>query len=164
MSAIGSVGDAYVQNRRELTEWTAAIGRDGAATFRGFRLSADDRLRRTVIGNLLCHGVVVKGEIEERFGIAFDETFADALEALRPCEADGLVELLPEEIRATSIGRVFLRNLAMPFDAYLEEGPGKAGLLQDAVTSRAILFLQLGGPETLADVPVSSTGSSPIRT
>ncbi|MDQ6891811.1 MAG: oxygen-independent coproporphyrinogen III oxidase [Acidobacteriota bacterium] len=121
MSAIGSVGDSYVQNRRDLTEWTAAIGRDGAATFRGFRLSADDDLRRTVIQNLLCHGVVVKEEVEGRYGIDFDETFADALEALRPCEADGLVELLPEEIRATSIGRVFLRNIAMPFDAYLKK-------------------------------------------
>lgn len=123
MSAIGSVGDAYVQNRRELAEWSAAVGRDGAATFRGFRLSADDRLRRTVIQNLLCHGVVVKKEIEKAFGIRFDDTFADALEALRPCADDGLVELLPAEIRATAVGRVFLRNLAMPFDAYL---PGQA--------------------------------------
>jgi oxygen-independent coproporphyrinogen-3 oxidase len=125
MSAIGSVGDSYVQNRRGLTEWTAAVGRDGAATFRGFRLSADDDLRRTVISSLLCHGVVVKKEVEARYRIDFDETFADALEALRPCEADGLVELLPEEIRATSIGRVFLRNLAMPFDAYLKQDPEK---------------------------------------
>ncbi|HEY6146898.1 MAG TPA: coproporphyrinogen III oxidase, partial [Thermoanaerobaculia bacterium] len=125
MSAIGSVGDSYVQNRRGLTEWTAAVGRDGAATFRGFRLSADDDLRRTVISSLLCHGVVVKSEVESRYGIDFDEKFADALEALRPCEADGLVELLPGEIRATSIGRVFLRNLAMPFDAYLESDAGK---------------------------------------
>jgi len=119
MSAIGSVGDSYVQTRRGLTEWTAAVGRDGAATFRGFRLSADDELRRFVIQSLLCHGVVVKAEAESRYGIDFDEKFAGALEALEPCAADGLVELLPDEIRATSIGRVFLRNLAMPFDAYL---------------------------------------------
>jgi oxygen-independent coproporphyrinogen-3 oxidase len=121
MSAIGSIGDAYVQNRRELAEYRRAVGETGAATFRGCRLSADDRLRRTVIGNLLCHGVVVKKEIEEAFGIRFDETFADALERLRPCVEDGLVVLSPAEIRATALGRVFLRNLAMPFDAYLSE-------------------------------------------
>ena len=34
--------------------------------------------------------------------------------------ADGLVVLSPEEVRATALGRVFLRNLAMPFDAYLD--------------------------------------------
>jgi oxygen-independent coproporphyrinogen-3 oxidase len=119
MSAIGSVGDSYVQNRRELSEYRRAVTESGAATFRGCRLSADDRLRRTVIGNLLCHGVVVKREIEEAFAVAFDDYFANAIERLRPCAEDGLVELSPLEIRATPLGRVFLRNLAMCFDAYL---------------------------------------------
>ena len=125
MSAIGSVGAAYVQNRRELNLWSEAVHKSGAATFRGFRLSDDDRLRQAVIGNLLCHGVVIKREIEDRFGIAFDETFADALELLAPCAADGLVELSKDEVRATDLGRVFLRNLAMPFDAYLDASPEK---------------------------------------
>lgn len=125
MSAIGSVGQAYIQNRRELPLWSDAVRRDGTATFRGFRLSDDDRLRQAVISNLLCHGVVVKSEIETRFGISFDETFADALARLAPCAGDGLVELSQSEIRATDVGRVFLRNLAMPFDAYLETAPEK---------------------------------------
>ncbi len=119
MSAIGSVGRQYVQNRRELAEYRAAVGAAGAATFRGARLSGDDELRRDVIQSLLCHGVVVKAEIEDRYGIRFDEMFASALEALAPAVADGLVTLAPGEIRATALGRVFLRNLAMPFDAYL---------------------------------------------
>ena len=59
MSAIGSIGDAYVQNRRELAGYREAVETDGAATFRGFRLSVRRPLRRAVIGNLLCHGVVV---------------------------------------------------------------------------------------------------------
>jgi len=121
MSAIGSVGDAYVQNRRELPDYRRAVAEAGAATFRGCRLSPDDRIRRTVIGNLLCHGVVVKREIEHAFGIRFDEYFAGALERLRPCAEDGLVELSTPEVRATTLGRIFLRNLAMPFDAYLDQ-------------------------------------------
>lgn len=125
MSAIGSVGDGYVQNLRDLGPYQAAVSSGGAATFRGFRLSADDRLRRTVIGNLLCHGVVVKSEIEEEFGIRFDEAFADALDRLEDCAGDGLVELSRDAIRATPLGRVFLRNLAMPFDAYLSRAPEK---------------------------------------
>jgi oxygen-independent coproporphyrinogen-3 oxidase len=119
MSAIGSVGDTYVQNRRELPEYSRAVGEAGGATFRGCRLSGDDRLRRTVIGNLLCHGVVVKREIEAAFSIGFDGYFADAIEKLKPCVEDGLVELSAAEIRATALGRIFLRNLAMCFDAYL---------------------------------------------
>src|SRR5262249_53881368 len=91
--------------------------------FRGIRLTPDDELRRTVIQNLLCHGIVVKREIEERFGIDFDETFAAALDRLAACAEDGLVELSPDAVRSTPPGRVFLRNLAMPFDAYLEAAP-----------------------------------------
>ncbi|MEP6994277.1 MAG: oxygen-independent coproporphyrinogen III oxidase [Acidobacteriota bacterium] len=125
MSAIGSVGAQYIQNRRELAAYRQAVGDAGAATFRGVRLSSDDVLRRTVIGNLLCHGLVVKAEIAGRFGVDFDAYFSDALEKLAPCAADGLVEISPREVRATALGRIFLRNLAMPFDAYLSEAPAR---------------------------------------
>jgi len=123
MSAIGSIGNWYVQNRRELAPYRADVEAAGAATFRGARLTADDRLRRTVIERLMCHGVVRKAEIEAEFGIRFDEEFATALERLEPCRQDGLVELTAGEIRATPLGRLFLRNLAMPFDAYLAATP-----------------------------------------
>ncbi len=119
MSSIGAIGDAFVQNRRDLAGYRRAVESEGAATFRGFRLSFDDRVRRAVIANLLCHGVVVIREIEEAFAIDFAAYFADALEGLAPCAEDGLVAISRSEIRATPLGRVFLRNLAMPFDAYL---------------------------------------------
>lgn len=125
MSAIGGIGTTYVQNRRDLAPYQKDVAESGAATFRGFRLSEDDRLRRTVIQNLLCHGVIVKKEIESEYGISFDDYFADALEKLQPCAADGLVVLERDEIRATQLGRVFLRNLAMPFDAHLAAAPEK---------------------------------------
>jgi oxygen-independent coproporphyrinogen-3 oxidase len=47
------------------------------------------------------------------------------MEKLEPCAADGLVVLGRNEIRATTVGRVFLRNLAMPFDAHLAAAPEK---------------------------------------
>jgi len=119
MSAIGSIGRHYVQNRRELADYRSAITSEGTATFRGATLTDDDLLRREVIQNLLCHGVVVRSEIANRFEIDFDAEFAPALEALAPCVEDGLVTIDAREIRATALGRVFLRNLAMPFDAYL---------------------------------------------
>jgi oxygen-independent coproporphyrinogen-3 oxidase len=119
MSAIGSIGRRYVQNRRELADYREAVASGGSATFRGIRLTDDDVLRREVIQSLLCHGVVVRQEIEARFGIRFEAEFGPALEALAPCVADGLVTVDSREIRATALGRIFLRNLAMPFDAYL---------------------------------------------
>src|SRR6202008_671956 len=49
VSAISSVGEAYAQNRREVPAYESAVSTRGIATMRGYRLSADDVLRRAVI-------------------------------------------------------------------------------------------------------------------
>jgi oxygen-independent coproporphyrinogen III oxidase len=120
VSAISSVGDAYAQNRREVAEYESTVAARGIATMRGYQLSADDRLRRAVIGRLLCHTVIPKREVEREFGITFDEYFGTELSRLRELAADGLVILDRDEIRVTPLGRIFIRNAAMIFDAYLE--------------------------------------------
>jgi len=88
---------------------------------RGYHLSEEDRLRRAVISRLLCHTVVLKDEISREFGINFDEHFAEELRRFEPFCDDGLVLLENGEIRATGLGRIFIRNLAMVFDPYLEK-------------------------------------------
>jgi oxygen-independent coproporphyrinogen-3 oxidase len=40
---------------------------------------------------------------------------------LRQLEADGLVDLDPRMLRATPRGRLLIRNVAMCFDAYLDD-------------------------------------------
>ena len=121
VSAISSIGDAYAQNRREVLAYESSVAERGIATMRGYRLSPDDRLRRAVIGRLLCHTVIPKREVEQEFGITFDEYFAPELERLEGPRADGLVLLSPSEIRVTPLGRIFIRNIAMPFDRYLHD-------------------------------------------
>jgi len=119
VSAISSIGDTYAQSVREVPAYQAAIAERGLATMRGYRLSADDLLRRELIGRLLCHTVVRKNEMEKEFGIAFDDYFASDLKSLDEAQADGLVEIDTSEIRVTALGRVFIRNVAMAFDRYL---------------------------------------------
>ena len=121
VSAISSVGEAYAQNRREVPAYEAAVGERGIATMRGYRLSADDVLRREVIGRLLCHTVIRKQEIEQEFSISFDEYFAGEIERLEEQRTEGLVSLDTGEIRVTALGRIFIRNVAMVFDRYLRE-------------------------------------------
>src|SRR5579864_3862298 len=79
------------------------------------------RWRSAVISRLLCHTVVVKAEIAREFGVDFDSYFAEELARLEAPREDGLVLLGAEEIRTTWLGRVFIRNLAMVFDPYLEK-------------------------------------------
>lgn len=121
VSAISSIGSAYAQNRREIPAYQSTVAERGLATMRGYRLSHDDLLRRSVIGRLLCHTVIPKREIESEFGITFDEYFQAELERLEEPRAEGLVTLAPGEIRVTPLGRIFIRNVAMVFDRYLHE-------------------------------------------
>ena len=121
VSAISSVGAAYAQNHRLIAEYQSAVETHGGATMRGYHLNEDDLLRRAVITRLLCHAVIRKSEIEDEFHIRFDDYFAAELAELGPMRDDGLVLLSASEIRVTPLGRVFIRNLAMPFDRYLRE-------------------------------------------
>lgn len=124
-TSIGQVGRSYVQNLKEVASYQKAVAESGLAAFRGIRLSDDDILRRDVITRLMCHFVLIKDEVEKEHGIVFDDTFADAIEELRPMERDGLVSLLPDRIEIHPLGRLLVRNVAMAFDAYLKR-PGEA--------------------------------------
>ncbi|HVB07457.1 MAG TPA: oxygen-independent coproporphyrinogen III oxidase [Candidatus Acidoferrales bacterium] len=121
VSAISSVGEAYAQNDRAIAPYQSAVAERGVATMRGYRLNYDDLLRREVITKLLCHTVVRKREIENTFQIRFDEYFASELAELGAMRDDGLVILGGDEILVTPLGRIFIRNVAMPFDRYLRE-------------------------------------------
>ena len=121
VTAISAFQDAYAQNHRELAQWQGAVENRGLATMRGYHLSEDDRLRRAVINRLLCHTVIIKAEIANEFSVDFDEYFAPELAQLQAPIEDGLVIVDSREIRATWLGRIFIRNLAMLFDPYLEK-------------------------------------------
>jgi oxygen-independent coproporphyrinogen-3 oxidase len=121
VSAISGVSGSYAQNDRDVATYRNLIEHRGIATMRGYRLTNEDLLRRTVINRILCHGVLIKGEIEREFGIDFDDTFAPELDRLVPFVDDGLVELNVDSIATSLLGRIFIRNIAMVFDPYLEK-------------------------------------------
>jgi len=121
ITAISGIQDTYAQNYRDIPSWEKSVNEHGIATMRGYRLSQDDLIRREVISRLLCHTVIVKDEISKKFAINFDEYFAPELERLKMPQEDGLVVINDKEIRTAWLGRIFIRNLAMVFDPYLEK-------------------------------------------
>jgi oxygen-independent coproporphyrinogen-3 oxidase len=78
-------------------------------------------IRRAAISQLLCHTLIPKREFERQHRISFDDYFAEEQKQLEEHTADGLVRVTPEEIRVTMLGRIFIRNVAMVFDAYLKQ-------------------------------------------
>lgn len=121
ISAIGKIGSTYSQNVRTLDDYYDRLDRGALPAFRGWRLSADDALRREVIHALMCHGAVSFAAIEAHHAIAFADHFAVELTALEPLAADGLVTIAPDAIAVTARGRLLVRTVAMVFDRYLRE-------------------------------------------
>lgn len=119
LSAISQLDDAYAQNEKDLRAYYAALDAGRLPVYRGYALDADDRLRRHVIMRLMSTFALDIPEVEARYDLCFADYFADALDALRALEADGLVVCTPRQLRVTGRGRFFIRNIAMPFDAYL---------------------------------------------
>jgi oxygen-independent coproporphyrinogen-3 oxidase len=121
VSSISSLSDIYAQNHHQLAGYYETIDNNRWPIIRGARLSREDRLRRAVINRILCHCLLVKSEIEREFQINFNEHFANELESLRELEGDGLARVDEDRIEVTSLGRIFIRNIAMVFDAYLQK-------------------------------------------
>ncbi|HET7097260.1 MAG TPA: oxygen-independent coproporphyrinogen III oxidase [Casimicrobiaceae bacterium] len=121
ISAIGKVGATYSQNVRTLDEYYERLDQGVLPCFRGVELNADDRLRRDVIGTLMCGSAIDFRTVDVKHGIAFRDYFAPELEALEPLAADGLVEIDDWSIVITPRGRLLMRNVAMVFDRYLRE-------------------------------------------
>jgi oxygen-independent coproporphyrinogen III oxidase len=126
VTSIGQVGKIYSQNIKRLDAYMQSIEEKGLAVFRGLKLSEDDILRRDIITRLMCHFVLFKKEIEEKYPIVFDSFFAEALKELEPMQKDGLIELCSDKIEVKPLGRLLVRNIAMAFDGYLKrEGETK---------------------------------------
>jgi oxygen-independent coproporphyrinogen-3 oxidase len=125
VTSISGVDRVYAQSYRGLEEYFAAVGSGLLPVMRGTELTDDDVIRRAAIGKILCHSVLDKKEFAAEYGIDFDKYFADELARLDALSADGLVELKPESIQVTLLGRIFIRNIGMVFDKYLQKPKDK---------------------------------------
>ena len=124
MTSISSISNIYTQNEKKLNRYIEHFesNKAGIPIEKGVLLTREDLLRRSIINKILCHGLVVFAEIEQEFDLNFEKHFATELLQLKDLELDGLIILRENQIEITYIGRVFLRNIAMIFDAYLQKG------------------------------------------
>ncbi len=123
LTSIGNGVDYYAQNLKDMAEYEKAIDEGKLPIFKGFALSQDDILRQNVIMELMSNFSLNIKRIEENFKINFKDYFADALIALQEFVNDGLLEITDEKIEANQTGAMLIRNIAMPFDAYLQNIP-----------------------------------------
>ncbi len=126
LTSIGAGEDYYAQNYKEMEAYEAAIDAGRLPFHRGVALNQDDRIRKAVIMELMANFKLDIPRIEKEFGIDFKEYFADALEELKEFEKEELVRITPQSIEVSPTGTLLIRNIVMPFDAYMKRhGEGK---------------------------------------
>jgi oxygen-independent coproporphyrinogen-3 oxidase len=129
-SSIGELDEMFVQNAVLPEQYSDQVDDGGWAVARGHTLDDDDRVRKRLINDLMCNLVVrvpeAAGEVP-----GLREELEAVSASLEPYEAPGLIERSDGGWTVTALGRLFLRNLAMPFDRYLPKQ-------QDVTFSRTV--------------------------
>ncbi len=125
MSSIGYINDSFFQNYSTLKEFFGAIGEDTFAVYRGMVLSDDDLIRQHVISSLMCNFTLPYESVKSEFGVEYREYFKKEHARLREFFEDGLLTESEGSLDVTPVGRTFVRNIAMTYDAYLRKSDGK---------------------------------------
>ncbi len=118
MSAIGDVAGRFIQNVPRTGRYQRELDRGALPVERGHRLSDDDKARRAAILRLMCNLDLPYRMLPP----PADQSAA----RLRPLIEDGLISEATRGYEVTSLGRWFLRNIAMALDAYLPQQAAEA--------------------------------------
>ena len=121
VSSISQIGDLYCQNSSDLNIYQESLGNNELATLRGLHCDADDRVRRAVIQQLICHFQLRFADIEQAHAINFRSYFAEIWPQLQQMASDGLIDLSAQGIDVKPAGRLLVRSLCMLFDRYMCE-------------------------------------------
>ncbi|MBW2275932.1 MAG: oxygen-independent coproporphyrinogen III oxidase [Deltaproteobacteria bacterium] len=127
VSSIGAVEGAFVQNSKKLPSYRRAIDEGQFPVERGLALSPDDLIRQRAITELMCNFYLDFAEVGADLGIDCTDYFAAELfrlgEAGGPVD-NGFIEITDQGIEVLPLGRLFVRNVCMVFDRYLEQKTG----------------------------------------
>ena len=126
MSSIGYINNGFFQSHPTIDKYTDNINSDGFAIIKGKLLSEDDLIRQYVINSLMCNFKMDFDKFKEKFNLSYHDYFKDEHKNLSEFFVDAFLELPNGSLKITEIGRTFIRNIAMTYDAYLhKEKDGK---------------------------------------
>lgn len=123
-SSIGQLPQGYVQNMPATGEYQRMADNAGLTVVRGIEVSADDRLRRRVIEEIMCRFAVDFSDLRAEFGDAAEAIVLEA-RAFAQSNQDGICLVEGDRFVITETGRPFARTIAAVFDSYLGNGKGR---------------------------------------
>jgi oxygen-independent coproporphyrinogen-3 oxidase len=124
LTSIGEGLRYYAQNTKDMKIYEADIEAGKLPFERGVDLSSDDVIRKAVIMELMANFSIDIARVEAEHGIDFKDYFADAREALQEFVDADLITIDDRHITVSPTGTLLIRNIAMPFDAYMKKYAG----------------------------------------
>ncbi|PYF70590.1 oxygen-independent coproporphyrinogen III oxidase [Pedobacter nutrimenti] len=114
VSAISDCWTAFAQNVKTVEEYLKIVNEGRIPVFKGHLLNQSDLVIRQHILNIMCKGFTswIQPEMQ-------DKIFSEAKLRLLELADDGLIVLGQSELKVTTIGKRFLRNICMAIDARL---------------------------------------------
>lgn len=122
LTSIGFFNHMYTQNVKTLPAYRDAIHAGQLPVSRGCKLSEDDKIRNWVIGELMCQFQLDKQKFCDKFSVNFSDYFDKIGPHLDRCTELGLITESAAGFQVTDLGKLFVRNVAIGFDAYLVPG------------------------------------------
>lgn len=124
-SSISQLWGAYAQNVKDFAPYMKLVEETGFAIERGYALSRDEQIVRTVINSIMCNGIFIFDEIAHQFNLSVDE-----LKQILQMESskfidfvdDDLMSIDEKQIQVHEKGLLFTRNIAMALDPALKQG------------------------------------------
>lgn len=124
-SSISQLWGAYAQNHKNINLYMDAIETNGFAIERGYTMTIQQQVVRSVINSIMCNGLLLFKEIASQFAMSVDDIKEivqyDATK-LEDFEHDNLISISTEGIKISDNGRMIARNIAMAFDPDLKQG------------------------------------------
>lgn len=117
-SAIGTLPQGYVQNIPSVAAWRKAVEEGRLPVARMRWLTPEDRLRRAVIEQLMCHLEVDLERLARQYDMPVTQFDAD-LSRLDMLREHGIVRRDGYRVTVPESGRPLVRQVAASFDAYL---------------------------------------------
>lgn len=123
-SSISDSSNSFIQNVKDVKEYTQKIQEDKLPISIGHTHNNEDLLIQKMILQLMCHNEI---SFNNKMDIPY---WSEIVSELKSFEEDGIIEMNDDHLYITTLGKGFVRNVAMTFDYHLRRQSNKVKFSQ----------------------------------
>jgi len=123
VTAISQLSMAYSQNTKNIPEYIQKMNDGEFSIIKGYTLNREEQIAKEVITTLMCNNRLNWKELSSHIGVDevdIKHAISYSEDSLAEFAKDGIITYCPEEIKITSEGFLFVRNVAASFDPLMK--------------------------------------------